>query len=732
MTFSKVGRAVMQGAAIMSLIMAAAVYSQTHFTFTSNTGNNMTVGIQASINPTVNGTAIANNDEIGVFDGSLCVGACVWTGSTTAITVWGACSIPVIVGATVGDTLKYRVWHVSTSQEIPATVTYTSGGPTYSVNGTAILASLVANTYTMTYNSNGSTGGTAPTDANSYAQGATVTVLGNTGSLVKTGSTFSGWNTAANGTGTSYAAAATFSMGTANVTLYAQWTLIPTYSVTYNGNGSTGGTTPTDANSYQQGATVTVLGNTGSLVKTGSTFSGWNTAANGTGTSYAAAATFSMGTANVTLYAQWTLIPTYSVTYNGNGSTGGTAPTDANSYQQGATVTVLGNTGSLAKTGYTFAGWNTAANGTGTSYAAAATFTMGTANVTLYAQWTLIPTYSVTYNGNGNTGGTAPTDANSYQQGATVTVLGNTGSLVKTGYTFTKWNTAADGSGTSYAAAATFTMGTTNVTLYAQWTLIPTYSVTYNGNGSTGGTVPTDANSYQQGATVTVLGNTGSLAKTGYTFAGWNTAANGTGTSYAAAATFTMGTVNVTLYAQWNINTYTLSLAHVIGTSTPVADRDTIVNYGDTVRVTAPAISGTIFLVWRITAGTAVLVDSTAQPAKVVLTSGNATLTAIYDVASGVLNRRNSLPTSFDFSYIAALSSIRIAVPLIAGYSSVPVRVSFFDARGRLLSILVNKEMQAGYYDLRLNEGNSAIPVWGICRMDAKGFSRTVKVICVK
>jgi uncharacterized repeat protein (TIGR02543 family) len=406
-------------------------------------------------------------------------------------------------------------------------------------------------TYTVTYNGNGSTGGTVPTDSHSYAQYAPVTVLGNTGSLVKTGNTFAGWNTAANGSGTSYAAGDTFSMAAANVTLYAQWTVNPTYTVTYNGNGSTGGTVPTDSNPYEQHATVTVLGNTGSLVKTGSTFAGWNTAADGSGTSYAANATFSMAAANVTLYAQWTANPTYTVTYNGNGSTGGTVPTDNNPYEQSATVTVLGNTGSLVKTGHTFAGWNTAADGTGTPYAANATFGMGAANVTLYAQWTVNPTYTVTYNGNGSTGGTVPTDSNPYEQSATVTVLGNTGSLLKTGSTFAGWNTAADGSGTSYAAGATFSMAAANVTLYAQWTANPTYTVTYNGNGSTGGTVPTDSNPYEQSATVTILGNTGSLVKTGNTFAGWNTSADGSGTSYAAGATFTVAAANVTLYAQW-------------------------------------------------------------------------------------------------------------------------------------------------------------------------------------
>jgi uncharacterized repeat protein (TIGR02543 family) len=78
------------------------------------------------------------------------------------------------------------------------------------------------------------------------------------------------------------------------------------------------------------------------------------------------------------------------------------------------------------------------------------------------------------------------------------------------------------------------------------------YTVTYSGNTSTGGTVPVDAGTYIAGATVTVLGNTGNLAKTGFTFGGWNTAADGSGTSYAPAATFTMGSANVTLYAKWS------------------------------------------------------------------------------------------------------------------------------------------------------------------------------------
>jgi Listeria-Bacteroides repeat domain (List_Bact_rpt) len=80
------------------------------------------------------------------------------------------------------------------------------------------------------------------------------------------------------------------------------------------------------------------------------------------------------------------------------------------------------------------------------------------------------------------------------------------------------------------------------------------FAVTYNGNGSTGGAVPVDGNSpYATGATVTVLGNTGSLIKTGATFIDWGTSATG-GTQYQPAQTFIMGGAAITLYAQWTVD----------------------------------------------------------------------------------------------------------------------------------------------------------------------------------
>ena len=257
---------------------------------------------------------------------------------------------------------------------------------------------------------------------------------------------------------------------------------------------------------------------------------------------------------------------TYTVTYNGNGSTGGTVPTDSKNYLQGASVTVLGNTGSLTKTGYTFVGWNTQANGSGTTYSGSQTLTTGSSNVILYALWTTAPTFTVTYNGNGNTGGNVPTDPNNYTQGQTVTVLGNTGSLVKIGYAFSNWNTASNGTGTTYTPGQTFPMGNSNVTLYAQWGVPPTFTVTYNANGNnTGGTVPIDSNNYSQGQTVTVQGNPNNLVWTGYALAGWNTQQNGGGTTYYSGQTFPMGSGNVTLYALWIASTPGLAYTAING-----------------------------------------------------------------------------------------------------------------------------------------------------------------------
>jgi uncharacterized repeat protein (TIGR02543 family) len=315
------------------------------------------------------------------------------------------------------------------------------------------------------------------------------------------------------------------------------------YTVTYDGNNNTGGDVPIDPpREYRTSAIV--FGNPGALVRTEFIFSGWSTRTDGTDRVYVQGSKFTV-MSDITLYARWIPV-TYTVTYNGNTNTSGTVPVDTTLRVTGTSATVLDNTGSLLKPGFNFAGWNTLANGAGTSYSHGDTFTI-TANTTLYARWTPV-TYTVTYDGNDNTSGDVPTDTTPRTSGATVTVLGNTGDLLKTGFNFAGWNTQANGTGTSYAQGSTFTI-TANMTLYAKWGPL-TYTVTYAGNTNTGGNVPTDNSQYINGATVTVLGNSGSLLKSGFNFAGWNTQDDGAGTTYSQGSRFTMNG-DITLYARW-------------------------------------------------------------------------------------------------------------------------------------------------------------------------------------
>lgn len=186
--------------------------------------------------------------------------------------------------------------------------------------------------------------------------------------------------------------------------------------------------------------------------------------------------------------------PTYSVTYLPNGADSGTVPADGTEYEAGETVTVLGNTGGLSRAAYSFAGWNTDSSGGGTAYTTGQTFAMPEADVSLHATWSLNPTYTVTYDANDADSGTVPVDSATYEEGATLTVLGNSGSLRKSGSEFAGWNTAANGSGIDRAPGDTPTMPGADQTFYAQWSpfsfvgATPSETANYNGIAFGGGT----------------------------------------------------------------------------------------------------------------------------------------------------------------------------------------------------------------------------------------------------
>jgi len=306
--------------------------------------------------------------------------------------------------------------------------------------------------------------------------------------------------------------------------------------VTFEANGANG--TPPEALTVNEGSIIS-LPNKGDMVKGENIFAGWNERSNGTGITYSIGASVAV-ISDMVFYAQWLdgSTPQYTVTFSANGATSGAAPEPQTVYS-GISITVPGQ-GTLAYTGKKFGGWNTQANGGGTNYASGATFTVMD-NVTLYAKWQSEVQYTVTYNANGASG-TAPT-AQTVDPGTEITLQGIS-DMVYTGKKFTGWATNTGGTGTIYTIGSHYTV-TGNVTFYAQWQ--SPFTVTYNANGANGDAP--DAQTVDPG-TVIVLPGEGTMTYSGKVFDGWNTLANGEGTSYAEGVSYTVN-ANITLYAKW-------------------------------------------------------------------------------------------------------------------------------------------------------------------------------------
>jgi uncharacterized repeat protein (TIGR02543 family) len=235
---------------------------------------------------------------------------------------------------------------------------------------------------------------------------------------------------------------------------------VPAFTVTFDANGATGTAPSTQT---VNGGTVITMPGEGSLSKGSDVFTGWNVSKSGGGTTYPPESPYTV-TADQTFYAQWTNpAQVYTVTYHANGA-GGTPPSQQKVVQNGNIA--VADKGNLANANKTFAGWNTAADGTGTNYSAGDTLAVS-GNLTLYAQWIdpSVQRYTVTYHANGASG--APPAAQTVNEGSGITLPG-VGGLTNSGKTFGGWNTAANGSGTAYTAGASFTVNA-DANFYAQW-----------------------------------------------------------------------------------------------------------------------------------------------------------------------------------------------------------------------------------------------------------------------
>ena len=359
-----------------------------------------------------------------------------------------------------------------------------------------------------------------------------------------------------------------------NFTLNAQWTPWK-HTVRYDANAKNDTSVKGIPASQSKTANVDIKLSSSVPTRNGYTFLGWNTKADGKGTAYAAGAIYKndQNGGTVTLYAQWTPWK-HVLHYNKNVPTSSTSQTVSNMpVDQTKTFGQLMTISNLVPTrkGYTFAGWYTQSNGTGTKYDPGSNYAAdqngGTVN--LYAKWTPW-TYNIKYDQNVKSTSSSKTvtdmpAAQTKTQEIDVTLSSMTPK--RNGYIFAGWSTSANGS-VEYKPGSRFTKDLdsngASITLYAVWTPWK-HTIHYNSN------IPTNAPT----GTTTVSNMPGDQTKTfdekltissnkptrkGYNFAGWSTSANGN-VVYQPGAEYKndQNGGTVTLYAKWTAWKHTVT-----------------------------------------------------------------------------------------------------------------------------------------------------------------------------
>lgn len=440
-------------------------------------------------------------------------------------------------GWTVGDTGKI------TGYSFDGWYTSPTGGDKYDwstklTNDVTMYAHWTANGYTVKYDAGGGKGTMGD-------QKFTFDVPQNLSpnAFTRDGYTFTGWKRADTGDAYQDGQQVANLTSTPNgiVTMIAQWTPNPA-SINYDPNPPTGRTPGGQGTANWTGHTgdTQAIGANGWTVD-GYTFIGWNTSADGKGTAYAPGTTW-IANGTLTLYAQWT--PGQAgLTYDGNGATGG--KTDPQPGKTDEKINVRDN--GFTRDGYMFVTWNTQAGCKGKAVNPGDEWTLQGSS-TLYACWAGTA-QTLAYHGNGATGGN--TAVQSGKTGDELTT--NANGFTRDGYTFVRWDTAKDGSGTAYGegknGVSQYTMKPAGNDLYAIWKANPASIVYRNGYPNTTGSTPDTTGS--TGDTVTVSQN--GFDRPGYTFTGWSTSKRGD-PSLNPGDKHTLEPGTTTVWAQWKAN----------------------------------------------------------------------------------------------------------------------------------------------------------------------------------
>jgi len=400
-----------------------------------------------------------------------------------------------------------------------------------------LYAKWTANTYTVTFDKNAAAAtGTMANQSRAYDDGLALTA----NAFSRTGYDFMGWSTDPAATTAQWTNGAIVNLTStygATVALYAVWGT-HVYTVTFDKNAAAAtGTMANQSRVYDDGLALTA----NAFSRTGYDFMGWSTDPAATTAEWTDGTTENLTSADgttVALYAVWEA-HVYTVTFDKNAASAtGTMAAQGRVYDDGLALTA----NAFSRTGYDFMGWSTDPAATTAEWTDGTTDNLTSADgatVTLYAVWGAYA-YTVTFDAEGGTVTPASQTKlydSTYGKASDGTTDDALPTPTKKGYTFGGWWTGADGTG-SEATDSTTVNTASDHTLYAKWT-INSYTVTFKDWDGT--VLKTQTVKYEKAATAP-----DDPERTGYTFTGWN-------------QDFDEITYNMTVRAQYTINTYTVA-----------------------------------------------------------------------------------------------------------------------------------------------------------------------------
>lgn len=460
----------------------------------------------------------------------------------------------------VRDGYKFKYWKTSTGTVISSSTIMTE------TSGIRLYAEWEDGSYSISYNSN-SNGETVYGMPSDQSKTSSQSIALNLPSPTRYGYIFCGWNSEPDGSGESFTEPYTYSENK-SIIIYAQWKPIES-KITFDSNGGS-----------SVGSSVTVAyGNTyGSLptpTMTGKDFLGWFMSENDDGSEPVNSSSVVRIIEDTTLYAHWDTSK-YAVRYFSNNS--GVSNMPANSSREYGQSDFKLDGKVPVREGFTFIKWNTSSDGKGADYYPNQKYS-GNASLSLYAVWER-NTYVISFDSNGGEG-----SPDSQIKEYDISLRLSEKFPVRNGYTFTGWNSQADGKGNSYSSGDNYLLNSA-VTLYAQWSP-NTYIVSFD---AAGGKASFTRKEYLYDSTYSLP----DASRKGYIFEGWFTSADG---GYEVRDGDTVKIENdTTFFARWKAKTFTVSFDADGGNC---SDSQIKVSYGSLYgRLPVPVKKGYTFAGW--------------------------------------------------------------------------------------------------------------------------------------